>query len=70
MSGIGAYGEQPPEVVVEPWPSGGFAVRIVGHPVPISRHDTEDEARARAEAYVRGLDRASYTATPDDPDAN
>lgn len=43
------------EILVEPWPSGGWAVRIAGHPVPISRHDTEEEALARAGAYRQGL---------------
>lgn len=44
-----------PEILVEPWPSGGWAVRIAGHPVPISRHDTEEEAVARANAYRQGF---------------
>jgi len=34
-----------------------------GHPTPISRHDTEEEARTRAAAYSRGLER-------DRPDAD
>ncbi len=42
---------------VEPWPGGGWAVKLVGHPTPISRHDTEDEAQAKATSYQRGLDR-------------
>ena len=46
-----------PRVFTEPWPSGGWAVRLAGHPVPISRHDTEDEAAERATAYGRGLAR-------------
>jgi hypothetical protein len=44
-------------VRVEPWPGGGWVVRIAGHPTPVSRHDTEEEARERAAAYVRGLER-------------
>jgi hypothetical protein len=32
-------------------------VRIAGHPVPISRHDTEEDALDRAAAYRRGLKR-------------
>jgi hypothetical protein len=32
-------------------------VRIAGHPVPVSRHDTEEEALERAAAYRRGLER-------------
>ncbi|MHB1834494.1 MAG: DUF2188 domain-containing protein [Solirubrobacteraceae bacterium] len=45
------------QIVVEPWPAGGWVVRMEGHPTPISRHDTEEEARARAAAYSRGLER-------------
>jgi hypothetical protein len=44
-----------PTVSVEAWPSGGWAVRIAGHPVPVSRHDTEEEALARAAAYRQGF---------------
>jgi hypothetical protein len=44
-----------PEVYVEQWPSGGWVVRLAGHPVPVSRHDTEEEALDRAGAYRRGL---------------
>jgi hypothetical protein len=44
-----------PEIRVEPWPGGGFAVRMDGHPAPVSRHDTEEEALERAAAYQRGL---------------
>lgn len=54
----GAPGPQTsPRVYVEPWPGGGWTVRIAGHPVPISRHDTEEEALERAAAYRRGLER-------------
>jgi hypothetical protein len=41
---------------VEPWPSGGWAVKLSGHAIPISRHDTEDEARAKAASYGRGFE--------------
>lgn len=51
MSGIDPL----PEILVEAWPSGGWAVRIAGHPVPVSRHDTEEEALARANAYRQGF---------------
>ena len=44
-----------PEVYVEQWPSGGWVVRLAGHPVPVSRHDTEDDALDRAASYQRGL---------------
>jgi hypothetical protein len=52
-----------PRVCVEPWPSGGWAVRLAGHEVPISRHDSEDEAHAKADAYSRGLRAARYDAS-------
>jgi hypothetical protein len=55
-----------PEVRVEPWPAGGWVVRLDGHPVPISRHDTEDEADARAEAYRRGLAREAPLSAQDE----
>jgi GNAT superfamily N-acetyltransferase len=42
---------------VEPWPSGGYAVRLAGAETPLSRHDTEEEALERAGAYERGLAR-------------
>jgi RimJ/RimL family protein N-acetyltransferase len=42
---------------VEPWPSGGYAVRVEGAETPLSRHDTEEEALERAAAYERGLAR-------------
>lgn len=46
-----------PRVYVEAWPAGGWAVRLEHHPVPVSRHDTEEEAESRAAAYRRGLER-------------
>jgi RimJ/RimL family protein N-acetyltransferase len=42
---------------VEPWPSGGYAVRAAGASTPLSRHDTEEEAEERLAAYERGLAR-------------
>ncbi|HSO98050.1 MAG TPA: DUF2188 domain-containing protein [Solirubrobacteraceae bacterium] len=39
-----------PKVVVEPWPAGGWVVRLEGHPAPVSRHDTVEEAKSRAAA--------------------
>ena len=39
---------------VEPSPSGGFHVRLLGSDAPLSRHDTEEEAEARRQAYERG----------------
>lgn len=44
-----------PEITVEAWPSGGWVVRMAGHPVPISRHDTEEEALHRAGSYRQGF---------------
>jgi GNAT superfamily N-acetyltransferase len=42
---------------VEPWPSGGYAVRAEASPAPLSRHDTEEEAEQHLSAYARGLSR-------------
>jgi RimJ/RimL family protein N-acetyltransferase len=39
---------------VEPSPAGGWHVKLAGHDAPVSHHDTEEEAQARAEAYERG----------------
>jgi uncharacterized protein DUF2188 len=44
---------------VEARPGGGWSVKLIGHPAPISRHDTEDEAEAKAKAYRRGAERAT-----------
>lgn len=51
-----------PEVYVEPWQGGGWAVKLRGHTVPVSRHDTEDDAIGRAAAYRRGIVRAAEDA--------
>jgi GNAT superfamily N-acetyltransferase len=47
---------------VEPSPAGGYFVRLRGEAAPLSRHDTEEEARAAADAYERGLARGEQTA--------
>jgi GNAT superfamily N-acetyltransferase len=39
---------------VEPSPAGGYHVRLAGSDAPLSRHDTEEEAEARRQAYERG----------------
>jgi GNAT superfamily N-acetyltransferase len=39
---------------VEPSPAGGFFVKLAGSDAPISRHDTEEEALARRDAYQVG----------------
>jgi GNAT superfamily N-acetyltransferase len=41
---------------VEPSPAGGYYVRLSGVDAPVSRHDTEEEADAAADAYRRGVD--------------
>jgi GNAT superfamily N-acetyltransferase len=40
---------------VEPSPSGGYFVRLVGAYAPVSRHDTEEEAHEAAASYDRGV---------------
>jgi Uncharacterized protein conserved in bacteria (DUF2188) len=49
--------EPAPRIYVEAWPGGGWVVRLAGHRVPVSRHDTEEEALDRAAAYRRGFER-------------
>ena len=44
-------------IYMEPWPAGAFVVRLEGHPVPVSRHDTQDEAEFRAAADHSVLER-------------
>jgi GNAT superfamily N-acetyltransferase len=39
---------------VQPSPAGGWHVRLAGNDAPVSHHDTEEEALARAAAYGRG----------------
>ena len=51
-------------VFVEPSPAGGFFVRLAGHDAPLSHHDTEEEAQARAAAYLRGLAREAEPPSP------
>ncbi len=41
---------------VEPSPAGGYFVRLAGADAPVSRHDTEDEARGAAASYRRGAE--------------
>lgn len=56
MSGSAAGDRAPPlRIDVEPWPAGGWAVWLEGHEVPVSRHDTQEEAQFRARAYRRAL---------------
>ena len=42
---------------VEPSPSGAWFVKLSGHGAPVSRHDTEEEAIERRDAYARGAQR-------------
>ena len=42
---------------VEPSPSGAWFVKLDGHDAPISRHDSEEEAIERRDAYARGAAR-------------
>jgi GNAT superfamily N-acetyltransferase len=39
---------------VEPSPAGGYFVKLAGNDAPVSRHDTEEEALARRDAYQVG----------------
>jgi RimJ/RimL family protein N-acetyltransferase len=41
------------------WPSGGYVVRADGSAMPLSRHDTEEEAQEHLARYERGLARAA-----------
>ena len=49
--------------LVEPSPAGGWLVKLAGHDAPVSRHDTEEEAHARAESYRRGASADGERAT-------
>jgi GNAT superfamily N-acetyltransferase len=42
---------------VEPSPNGAWYVKLAGHDTPISRHDDEEEALERRDAYARGAAR-------------
>jgi GNAT superfamily N-acetyltransferase len=46
---------------VEPSPAGGYFVRLRGSDVPVSRHDTEEEALARRDAYQAGASKEPST---------
>lgn len=54
---------------VEPSPSGGYFVRIEGHDAPVSRHDTEEDAEAKVQAYGLGLAGAAGRSAGGDPRA-
>jgi GNAT superfamily N-acetyltransferase len=46
---------------VEPSPAGGYFVKLAGSDAPISRHDTEEEALARRDAYQVGASKEPST---------
>jgi GNAT superfamily N-acetyltransferase len=46
---------------VEPSPSGGYFVKLRGSDAPVSRHDTEEEALARRDAYQVGASKEPST---------
>ena len=46
---------------VEPSPAGGYFVRLAGNDSPVSRHDTEEEALERRDAYQLGVSRDPTT---------
>jgi GNAT superfamily N-acetyltransferase len=49
--------------LVERSPAGGWHVKLEGHDAPVSRHDTEEEALARAAAYRLGASDAGERVT-------
>ena len=55
------------EFYIEANPAGGYRVMLRGHAVPVSRHDTEEEAVARMTAYERGAVTAAVLAVADPP---
>lgn len=59
-----ARGREREQVYVEPWQAGGWVVRLEHHPVPLSHHDTEDEAEFRAASYRWSLERGQRLALP------
>jgi GNAT superfamily N-acetyltransferase len=46
---------------VEPSPAGGYFVKLAGSDAPVSRHDTEEEALARRDAYQVGASKEPST---------
>jgi GNAT superfamily N-acetyltransferase len=51
----------PKRFYVEPSPAGGYFVKLAGADAPVSRHDTEEEALARRDAYQMGASIAPRT---------
>jgi RimJ/RimL family protein N-acetyltransferase len=60
----------PMRFTVEPSPAGGFYVRLVNTPAPLSHHDTEEEAEARRAAYERGASGPARGELVDLPDGS
>jgi hypothetical protein len=44
---------------IEPSPAGGYLVRLEGHDVPVSRHDTEEEAEEWVARHAGGSETAA-----------
>jgi hypothetical protein len=53
--GRDASGPAGARIYVEPWPAGGWVVRLAHHPAPLSRHDSQQEAEFHAAAYRRAI---------------
>jgi uncharacterized protein DUF2188 len=51
---------------VEPSPMGGWRVMAEGSDAPVSVHDTEEEARERLAAYLRGIAAERAGRAPED----
>src|SRR3712207_9411556 len=49
---------------VEPSPSGGYVVRLEGHDVPVSRHDTEEAAEEWVARHAGGTEAVAGEAPP------
>lgn len=54
---------------IEPWPAGGWAVWVDDGETPVSRHDTEEEARFCAEAYRHAVSSGHELALTPEPAA-
>jgi hypothetical protein len=52
---------------IEMSPRGGYDIKLRGHQVPVSHHDTEEEAQEKLAAYLRGAVRDAAETAPADP---
>ena len=50
---------RPMQFRVEPSPAGGYVVRLAGEDVPVSRHDTEEEAEEWVARHAGGVEAAA-----------